>query len=95
MSAHILIVDLPDDAKCNCCHAMDEQADRSMWCPLLNREITLSGINWIRPSDCPLIPVDRVMETMESHKVFSLPLEYDDGIDTAVWAMKMALGLEE
>ena len=97
MSKHILIVDLPDDAKCNCCHAMDEQPDGSMRCPILEREIVLSGIDWVRPSDCPLIPVDRVMKrittTVEPNGYFNEATRR--ALDETIEALRDELGLEE
>lgn len=64
MSKYIAIIELPDRKACNYCHALDCFEDGTGRCPVLDREIVRDGITWNRPADCPLIPVDRVMDRL-------------------------------
>ena len=55
MSKYIAIIDLPDDSKCDGCTLLSEDCcgETGHW---------FRGWNYDRPTDCPLIPVDRVIE---------------------------------
>ena len=57
MSKYIAIIDLPDDSKCDGCTLLSEDCcgKTGHW---------FRGWNYDRPTDCPLIPVDRVMEQL-------------------------------
>ena len=64
MSKYIAIIDLPDDGKCDKCKLLTSKRHK---CKALNEprwEVCLNdGSSYImRPTDCPLIPVERVME---------------------------------
>lgn len=67
MSKHILIVDLPDEVYCHGCKCLDESAEH---CNASGKDLFDSVVyqfnNTIfpRPADCPLFPVDRVIERM-------------------------------
>jgi len=77
MSKYIAIIDLPNAKACNCCHPLDCFEDGTGRCPILDREIVCDGITWIRPTDCPLIPVDRVIGS-----VFNLDASVQYGVST-------------
>ena len=74
MSKYILVVDLPDDSKCHGCKTYRplgyyaEQFSELGMCirrtDSAEDDTVQEIINAVRPTDCPLIPVDRVMWKM-------------------------------
>ena len=92
MSKYIAIIDLPDDSKCDGCTLLSEDCCRETghW---------FRGWNYDRPTDCPLIPVDRVMDAIESHKeiasVVAWDCGWDAGIDQAMETLRDELGVTE
>ena len=58
MSKYLAIIDLPDDSKCDGCTLLSEDCCRESghW---------FRGWNYDRPTDCPLIPVERVMPCLD------------------------------
>ena len=95
MSKYIAIIDLPDDSKCfKCPHWIGYGADG---CELVKQ--TDNGNRPTRPTDCPLIPVDRVMDAIESHKeiasVGAWDCGWDAGIDQAMETLRGELGVTE
>jgi hypothetical protein len=60
MSKYMLVVDLPDDDRCRCC-PMNKHPDKpTCFCMALLMVVDAEN----RPTDCPLIPVDRVMDRL-------------------------------
>ena len=70
MSKFIAIIDLPDDSKCNGCTLLSEDccSETGHW---------FCGWNYYRPTDCPLIPVERVIGS-----VFHLDASVQYGVST-------------
>ena len=63
MSKYIAIIDLPGDGECDGCDLLDHAKAR---CKVTRTTVGtyFDGNEWhtICPTDCPLIPVERVME---------------------------------
>ena len=94
MSKYIAIIDLPDDKKCfKCPHWIGYGADG---CELVKQ--TDNGNRPTRPTDCPLIPVERVMERIRSmqgeRKVSGLD-HWSDALDEAIAILHDELGVTE
>ena len=70
MSKYLAIIDLPDDSKCDGCTLLSEDCCRESghW---------FRGWNYDRPTDCPLIPVERVIGS-----VFHLDASVQYGVST-------------
>ena len=99
MSKYILVVDLPDDDKCRGCPLLNEVQD---WCFAMEAHIDLiewgNPMNWIRNLDCPLIPVDRVMErirSMQGERKASGLDHWNDALDEAVDILRDELEVTE
>ena len=95
MSKHILVIDLPDDNKCNGCPSVFYGAWHN-FCTAINPERNVKPLDWkemsdtIRPSDCPLIPVDRVMD-----RLYGLCQSQGDAGFRAVGILRDELGVGE
>lgn len=97
MSKHILIVDLPDDTKCDQCGAFFEREYDCM-CNATETFPEYERGKFTRPSDCPLIPVDRVMERMRV-LMREMPgggesAAYRKGVEHTAVILRDELGLE-
>lgn len=99
MSKYMLVVDLPDDGRCKECPFLDEERD---WCIATDVPIDLiewvNPMNWIRNLDCPLIPVDRVMErirSMQGERKASGLDHWNDALDDALDILRDELGVTE
>jgi len=98
MSKYLMMVDLPDDSRCRGCPLFNEEQST---CPemeeLIDMNVWENPLNWNRNknNDCPLIPVDEMLDAIKSHKVLAPGGSHDDGVATAIWAMKAALGVTE
>ena len=109
MSKYIAIIDLPDDSKCHGCKAyrpLGYYAEQFSELGMCIRRIDSAEddtvqeiINAVRPTDCPLIPVDRVMDAIESHKEIASDgawdCGWDAGIDQAMETLRGELGVTE
>ena len=102
MSKYIAIIDLPDDEKCHGCKAyrpLGYYAEQMSELGMCIRRIDPAEddtvqeiINAVRPSDCPLIPVDRVIGS-----VFRLDasVQYGVSTDDVASALRDELGVTE
>jgi len=102
MSKYILMVNLPDDGKCDGCRQYHYRRQGGIG--LLFHDIGSCGeslfpeiVNKNRPDDCPLIPVDRVMKrittTVEPNGYFNDAAHR--ALDEAISILCDELGLEE
>ena len=96
MSKYILVVDLPDDSKCEGCPALGQEIDSeggllNLRCEVTKRDVEEDFIA-TRPTDCPLIPVERVMDS-----VFRLDasVQYGVSTDDVASALRDELGVTE
>ena len=108
MSKYILVVDLPDDSKCHGCKTyrpLGYYAEQMSELGMCIRRVDSAEddtvqeiINAVRPTDCPLIPVDRVMERIRSmqgeRKVSGLD-HWNDALDDAIAILRDELGVTE
>ena len=97
MSRMILIVDLPDEVYCHGCKCLDESAEH---CNASGKDLFDSVVyqfnNTIfpRPADCPLIPVDRVIERMGEVKDY-LRYEVARAREECISILRDELGVTE
>ena len=93
MSKYILVVDLPGDGECDGCDLLDHAKAR---CKVTRTTVGtyFDGNEWhtICPSDCPLIPVERVIGS-----VFHLDasVQYGVSTDDVASALREELGVTE
>ena len=93
MSKYIAIIDLPGDGECDGCDLLDHAKAR---CKVTRTTVGtyFDGNEWhtICPTDCPLIPVDRVMDS-----VFRLDasVQYGVSTDDVASALRDELGVTE
>ena len=96
MSKYILVIDLPDDDRCKGCPLLNEVQD---WCYATEAHIDLiewgNPMNWIRNLDCPLIPVDRVMERMRQGIIRGTPSNEEEAAVLAEHFLRDELGVTE
>lgn len=94
MSKMLLAIDLPDDSKCfKCPQWIGYGADG---CELVKQ--TDNGNRPTRPSDCPLIPVDRVIgriRSMQGERKASGLDHWNDALDDALEILRIELGVTE
>ena len=100
MSKYIAIIDLPDDSKCHGCKTYRplgyyaEQFSELGMCirrtDSAEDDTVQEIINAVRPTDCPLIPVDRVME-----RLYGLCQSQGDAGYRAVGIVQDELGVTE
>jgi len=93
VSKHILIVDLPNDRKCYGCKRLSV-VNAKYVCAENSRPVENEAGTPVRPSDCPLIPVDRVMQRMRKDGK-SLVSAVNQGVAYAIYLLRDELGLEE
>lgn len=100
MSKYIAIIDLPDDEKCHGCKAyrpLGYYAEQMSELGMCIRRIDSAEddtvqeiINAVRPTDCPLIPVERVMD-----RLYGLCQSQGDAGYRAVGIVQDELGVTE
>ena len=84
MSKYIAIIDLPDDSKCFGCDKLNIEFS---YCRMTSLDIQKE---FRRPTDCPLIPVDRVIE-----RLYGLCQSQGDAGYRAVGIVQDELGVTE
>ena len=86
MSKYLMVVDLPDDDRCRCC-PMNKHPDKpTCFCMALLMVVDAEN----RPTDCPLVPVDRVM-----NRLYGLCQSQGDAGYRAVGIVQDELGVTE
>jgi len=99
MSKYLLVVDLPGDGECDGCDLLDHAKAR---CKVTRTTVGtyFDGNEWhtICPTDCPLVPVERVMErirSMQGERKASGLDHWNDALDDALDILRDELGVTE
>ena len=96
MSKYRAIIDLPDNSRCDGCKFLKKTGKcRITRSGIWNYSTDNEDCYWSRPTDCPLIPVDRAIERMRRGISRGTPSNEEEAAELAEHFLREELGVTE